>query len=285
MGRAMTNVSGWHRKALQRESRRNGCTASERLLSLKICPDLRATHSYLVIFLHTIHYIPAQEAIFTPVGKNTCENIIKALQNDCKRLQDSKNMQHWQCVLHQLLSLCLMLRTDNFTCQHWIEESGISTYNTNHFSHETLHIFVTVVYCSVKNRHIMRRVVLAVAATHLGFPGCVLSFSTPACLFWDFFLYFLKRLAICCMITCSLPPGGLPCFKKSRVEEEGLGLSWAGLLQPREEMGQSQKTKCGRGCGTVKLVAPAAKLGLGAGEGGIAHHREHGSLSDDWAVL
>lgn len=74
---------------------------------------------------------------------------------------------------------------------------------------------------------------LAVAATHLEFSGRVLSFQ-PALLpspekTLGFFLYFPKRVAIACMITCCFPSGGLPSIKKSRAEEEGLGLSWAGL--------------------------------------------------------
>lgn len=69
----------------------------------EICPDLRGKHSHLVIFFAHRSLYPSSGSHLHFCWKNVWKNI-KALQNNYKRLQEAKNMQHWQCVLH---SYCL----------------------------------------------------------------------------------------------------------------------------------------------------------------------------------
>lgn len=79
-------------------------------------PEIR-TESPGLFFSHWSLYPSSSGNHLHSCWKTYKKKIIKALWNDYKRLQESKNTQRWQCAQQQLLSPCLRLQTDNFTCQ------------------------------------------------------------------------------------------------------------------------------------------------------------------------
>lgn len=85
------------------------------------------------------------------------------------------------------------------------------------------------------NCHMMRKDCAGHSCHPLGFswPHPFFPASPSAFFILVHFLYFPKWLALGYTIICCLPPGRLPWTRKSQVEEEGLGLSRAGLLQHR----------------------------------------------------
>lgn len=144
------------------------------------------------------------------------------------------------------------------------------------------HMFLSLLFCcSVGNRHTVRRVVLTVAATCLGFPCSVLPFQPHFCLLYvvGFLSLFLKACIYRLYDNLLLPPGSLPCIEEESWDWDRLGSSSKGR---RWDSDRRQSIAGGPGGWSWWLLLPKW---VSEGWEQCILLLEHSPLPDYWAVV